>query len=121
MKTEALKQALDSYGFDAALGGARRDEEKSRAKERIFSLRSRRACLGPAATSGPSCGGSSTRASSQGESMRVFPLSNWTELDVWEYIAAERHPGRAALFRQAAAGRPARRRAGSWSTTSGCR
>ena len=91
MKTEALKQALDKYGFDAAFGGARRDEEKSRAKERIFSFRSP-ATSGTRATSGRSCGTSSTRASSQGESIRVFPLSNWTELDIWQYIMLENIP-----------------------------
>jgi len=91
MKTEALKQALDKYGFDAAIGGARRDEEKSRAKERVFSRR------------GPGHGWDPRRQRPElwslfntrlapGETMRVFPLSNWTETDVWDYIAAERVP-----------------------------
>ena len=92
MKTEALQQALDKYGFDAAFGGARRDEEKSRAKERIFSFRSAAAPLGPASTSGRSCGASTTPASTPGESIRVFPLSNWTELDIWHYILREDIP-----------------------------
>jgi sulfate adenylyltransferase subunit 2 len=110
MKTEALKQALDRHGFDAAFGGARRDEEKSRAKERVFSLRTpghgwepRRqrpelwrlynACLGP------------------GETMRVFPLSNWTEFDVWEYIALEQIPVVPLYF---ARPRPVVERHGTW-------
>ena len=100
MKTEALKQALDQYGFDAAFGGARRDEEKSRAKERIFSFRTAQPRLGPEATSGPSCGASTTPGSRKGETIRVFPLSNWTELDIWQYILARGHPDRAALLRR---------------------
>ena len=91
MKTEALKQALDKYGVDAAIGGARRDEEKSRAKERVFSRR------------GPGHGWEPRRQRPEfwtlfntrlapGETMRVFPLSNWTELDVWDYIEAEKIP-----------------------------
>src|SRR3974390_648852 len=88
MKTEALKQALDHYGFDAALGGARRDEEKSRAKERIFSLRSAEHGWNPKNQRPELWRLYNTRLGER-ESMRVFPLSNWTERDIWEYIAAE--------------------------------
>jgi sulfate adenylyltransferase subunit 2 len=91
MKTEALKQALGHYGFDAALGGARRDEEKSRAKERIFSLRSAEHGWSPK-NQRPELWRLYNTRLGQGESMRVFPLSNWTELDVWEYIAVEGIP-----------------------------
>jgi sulfate adenylyltransferase subunit 2 len=91
MKTEALKQALDHYRFDAAFGGARRDEEKSRAKERIFSLRSAEHGWNPK-NQRPELWRLYNTRLSQGESMRVFPLSNWTELDVWEYIAVEGIP-----------------------------
>ena len=91
MKTEALKQALDHYAFDAALGGARRDEEKSRAKERIFSLRSAEHGWNPK-NQRPELWRLYNTRLCQGESMRVFPLSNWTELDVWEYIATEQIP-----------------------------
>ena len=91
MKTDALKQALDKYGFDAALGGARRDEEKSRAKERVFSRR------GPGHTweprrQRPELWNLYNTRLAPGETMRVFPLSNWTELDVWDYIEAEKIP-----------------------------
>jgi len=88
MKTEALKQALDRYRFDAALGGARRDEEKSRAKERIFSLRSAEHGWNPRNQRPELWRLYNTRLGER-ESMRVFPLSNWTERDIWEYIAAE--------------------------------
>ena len=88
MKTEALKQALDKYGFDAAIGGARRDEEKSRAKERIFSFRGEGHVWDPRRQRPELWHIFNTRLR-PGESMRVFPLSNWTELDVWQYIAAE--------------------------------
>ena len=91
MKTEALKQALDRHGFDAAFGGARRDEEKSRAKERIFSLRSAEHGWNPK-NQRPELWRLYNTRLSQGESMRVFPLSNWTEFDVWEYITAEHIP-----------------------------
>jgi len=91
MKTEALRQALDRYGFDAAFGGARRDEERSRAKERIFSLRSAEHSWNPK-NQRPELWRLYNTRLRQGESMRVFPLSNWTELDVWEYIAAEQIP-----------------------------
>jgi sulfate adenylyltransferase subunit 2 len=91
MKTEALKQALDHHGFDAAFGGARRDEEKSRAKERIFSLRSAEHGWNPK-NQRPELWRLYNTRLSEGQSMRVFPLSNWTELDVWEYIATEQIP-----------------------------
>ncbi len=88
MKTEALKQALDLYGIDAALGGARRDEEKSRAKERIFSIHSINHGWDPR-NQRPELWRLFNTKIRQGESVRVFPLSNWTELDVWQYILAE--------------------------------
>lgn len=91
MKTEALRQALDHHGFDAAIGGARRDEEKSRAKERIFSHRSPGHRWDPKQQRPELWSLFNTRLSS-GETLRVFPMSNWTELDVWEYIAAENIP-----------------------------
>jgi len=87
MKTEALKQALDRHGFDAAIGGARRDEEKSRAKERVFSLRGAAHTWDPRRQRPELWHLYNTRLA-VGETMRVFPLSNWTELDVWEYIEA---------------------------------
>ena len=91
MKTEALKQALDKYGFDAAFGGARRDEEKSRAKERVFSFRSAGHVWDPR-TQRPELWRLFNTRLGPGESMRVFPLSNWTELDIWQYILAENIP-----------------------------
>src|SRR6202167_557087 len=91
MKTEALKQALDKYGFDAAFGGARRDEEKSRAKERIFSFRSADHAWDPKNQRPELWRVYNTRVRS-GESIRVFPLSNWTELDIWQYIMVENIP-----------------------------
>ena len=91
MKTEALKQALDKYGFDAAFGGARRDEEKSRAKERIFSFRTATHAWDPKAQRPELWRVYNTRIA-KGESIRVFPLSNWTELDIWQYILAENIP-----------------------------
>ena len=89
MKTEALRQALESGGWDAAFGGARRDEEKSRAKERIFSHRTASHAWDPR-NQRPELWRLFNTRIRQGESMRVFPLSNWTEYDVWDYIAAER-------------------------------
>ena len=91
MKTEALKQALDLHGFDAAVGGARRDEEKSRAKERVFSVR------GPghawdARRQRPELGSNWNTRLGPGETCRVFPLSNWTEFDVWDYTRAQAIP-----------------------------
>ena len=91
MKTEGLKQALDKYGFDAAFGGARRDEEKSRAKERIFSFRSEQHRWDPK-NQRPELWQLYNARHRRGESMRVFPLSNWTELDVWLYIYLEQIP-----------------------------
>ncbi|WP_243444708.1 sulfate adenylyltransferase subunit CysD [Sphingosinicella humi] len=90
-KTEGLKQALDRHGFDAAFGGARRDEEKSRAKERIFSFRSANHRWDPK-NQRPELWRLYNARKSKGESIRVFPLSNWTELDVWEYIHLENIP-----------------------------
>jgi sulfate adenylyltransferase subunit 2 len=87
-KTEGLKQALDKYGFDAAFGGARRDEEKSRAKERIFSFRDRNHRWDPKRQR-PELWSLYNVRKNKGESIRVFPLSNWTELDVWQYILRE--------------------------------
>ena len=91
MKTQALKQALDKYAFDAAFGGARRDEEKSRAKERIFSFRSAQHSWDPKRQRPELWRLYNTRRH-KGESFRVFPLSNWTEVDVWHYIFLESVP-----------------------------
>jgi sulfate adenylyltransferase subunit 2 len=91
MKTEGLRQAMDKWRFDAAFGGARRDEEKSRAKERIFSHRSASHTWDPR-NQRPELWRLFNTRIKPGESMRVFPLSNWTELDVWEYVRAERIP-----------------------------
>ncbi|WP_368888034.1 sulfate adenylyltransferase subunit CysD [Proteus columbae] len=88
MKTEGLKQALDKYGFDAAFGGARRDEEKSRAKERIYSFRDRKHRWDPK-NQRPELWKNYNGQINKGESIRVFPLSNWTELDIWQYIYLE--------------------------------
>ena len=88
MKTQALKQALDLHGFDAALGGARRDEEKSRAKERVFSFRNEHHRW-DAKNQRPELWNIYNARVNPGESMRVFPLSNWTELDIWQYITRE--------------------------------
>jgi sulfate adenylyltransferase subunit 2 len=109
MGTEALKQALNEHGFDAALGGARRDEEKARAKERIFSHRAPGHVWEPRGQRPELWGLYNTRIS-QGETMRVFPLSNWTEFDVWDYIAAEEIPVVPLYF---AAERPMIRRSGA--------
>jgi sulfate adenylyltransferase subunit 2 len=91
MKTEGLRQALDRYGFDAAFGGARRDEERSRAKERIFSFRSAQHRWDPK-NQRPELWRLYNARKHLGESIRVFPLSNWTELDVWQYIYLEQIP-----------------------------
>jgi sulfate adenylyltransferase subunit 2 len=91
MKTDGLKQALDRHGFDAAFGGARRDEEKSRAKERVFSFRNEKHAWDPKNQRPELWKLYNTRVR-KGESIRVFPLSNWTELDVWQYILAENIP-----------------------------
>src|SRR5947209_9148083 len=91
MKTDSLKQAIEKYGFDAAFGGARRDEERSRAKERVFSFRSAQHRWDPKHQR-PELWRLFNARTRRGESMRVFPLSNWTELDVWEYIYREQVP-----------------------------
>lgn len=91
MKTEGLKQALDKFGFDAAFGGARRDEEKSRAKERVFSFRTRDHRWDPK-NQRPELWNLYNARKNKGESIRVFPLSNWTELDIWQYIRQENIP-----------------------------
>ncbi|MFC4291796.1 sulfate adenylyltransferase subunit CysD [Sphingorhabdus arenilitoris] len=90
-KTEGLKQALDKYGFDAAFGGARRDEEKSRAKERVFSFRSANHRWDPK-NQRPELWNLYNARKAKGESIRVFPISNWTELDIWQYIQLEDIP-----------------------------
>ena len=110
MKTEALKQALDKFQFDAAIGGARRDEEKSRAKERIFSFRGAGHAWDPRHQRPEMWHVFNTRLR-PGESMRVFPLSNWTELDVWHYIAAERIDVVPLYFAKT---RPVVKRGGVW-------
>jgi sulfate adenylyltransferase subunit 2 len=110
MKTEALKQALDRLGFDAAFGGARRDEEKSRAKERIFSLRSAEHGWNPKNQRPELWRLFNTRLRGR-ESMRIFPLSDWTEIDIWEYIASQQIPVVPLYF---AALRPVVRRDGIW-------
>jgi sulfate adenylyltransferase subunit 2 len=91
MKTEGLKQALDKYGFDAAFGGARRDEEKSRAKERVYSFRDNKHRWDPK-NQRPELWSVYNGKVKKGESIRVFPLSNWTELDIWQYIYLEGIP-----------------------------
>jgi sulfate adenylyltransferase subunit 2 len=112
MKTEALKQALDLYRFDAALGGARRDEEKSRAKERIFSFRSQGHVWDPR-NQRPELWNLFNTRIRPGETIRVFPLSNWTELDFWHYIMFERIPVVPLYF---ARQRPVVQRNGTWIT-----
>lgn len=109
MKTEALKQALDRHGFDAAFGGARRDEEKSRAKERVFSFRTARHTWDPKRQR-PEIWNLYNARRHKGESLRVFPLSNWTELDIWQYIQRESIPLPSLYF---AAERPVVRRDGA--------
>jgi sulfate adenylyltransferase subunit 2 len=91
MKTEGLKQALDKHGFDAAFGGARRDEEKSRAKERVYSFRDNKHRWDPK-NQRPELWNVYNGNVKKGESIRVFPLSNWTELDIWQYIYLEQIP-----------------------------
>jgi sulfate adenylyltransferase subunit 2 len=110
MKTEALKQALDLHGFDVVFGGARRDEEKSRAKERIFSVRSAGHRWDPKLQRPELWNLFNTRIR-EGESLRVFPLSNWTELDIWEYILREDLPIVPLYF---AKERPVVQRGGTW-------
>jgi sulfate adenylyltransferase subunit 2 len=110
MKTEALKQALDFYDFDVAFGGARRDEEKSRAKERIFSFRSAGHRWDPKAQR-PELWTLYNARINANETVRVFPLSNWTEADIWAYIAEENIPIVPLYF---AAERPVVQRNGQW-------
>lgn len=110
MKTEGLKQALDQYGFDAAFGGARRDEEKSRAKERVFSFRTAEHRWDPKNQRPEPWKLYNTRKK-PGESIRVFPLSNWTEMDVWTYIAEQNIPVVPLYF---AKPRPVVKRSGAW-------
>ena len=110
MKTEALRQALDAHGFDAAIGGARRDEERSRAKERVFSLRGPGHAWNPRDQRPELWSLWNTRLG-HGETLRVFPLSDWTEADVWDYVAAEAIPVVPLYF---AAARPVVRRGGAW-------
>ncbi len=110
MKTDALKQALDHYGFDAAFGGARRDEEKSRAKERVFSFRNKYHQWDPK-NQRPELWNLYNSRVNKGESIRVFPLSNWTELDIWLYIMKEQIPVVPLYF---AKERPVVMRSGTW-------
>ena len=110
MKTEGLKQALDEHGFDVIFGGARRDEEKSRAKERIFSFRAPGHRWDPK-NQRPELWSMYNTHIRPGETLRVFPLSNWTELDIWQYIHDEQIPVVPLYF---AAERPVVRRGGTW-------
>ena len=109
-KTQGLKQALDRFGFDAAFGGARRDEEKSRAKERIFSFRNAAHQWDPK-NQRPELWSLYNARKHRGESLRIFPISNWTELDVWQYIQLENIPIVPLYF---AAERPVVSRGGTW-------
>ena len=104
MKTEGLKQALNKYKFDAAFGGARRDEEKSRAKERVYSFRDKHHRWDPK-NQRPELWNLYNGKVHKGESIRVFPLSNWTELDVWQYIHLEKIPIVPLYFAAEAPGR----------------
>ena len=110
MKTQALKQALDLYGFDVVFGGARRDEEKSRAKERIFSFRSEGHRWDPKAQR-PELWNLYNTHTRPGETIRVFPISNWTELDIWQYLHVEEIPIVPLYY---AAERPVVKRGGAW-------
>ncbi|MDP1666692.1 MAG: sulfate adenylyltransferase subunit CysD [Methylobacter sp.] len=110
MKTESLKQALNKYQFDAAFGGARRDEEKSRAKERVYSFRDRNHRWDPKSQR-PELWSLYNGKIDKGESIRVFPLSNWTELDIWQYIHLEKIPIPTLYF---AKERPVVQREGTW-------
>jgi sulfate adenylyltransferase subunit 2 len=110
MKTQALKQALDRFNFDGAIGGARRDEEKSRAKERVFSLRAPGHRWDPKRQRPEPWRLYNTRIQ-PGETLRVFPLSNWTELDIWDYIARENIPIVPLYFAER---RPVVKRNGTW-------
>lgn len=110
MKTEALRQALDKYGFDAAVGGARRDEERSLAEERVFSFRNANHVWDPR-NQRPELWRLYNTRIRKDESMRVFPLSNWTEMDIWQYILLEKIPLVSLYFAKA---RPVVRREGAW-------
>jgi sulfate adenylyltransferase subunit 2 len=110
MKTQALKQALDLYGFDVVFGGARRDEEKSRAKERIFSFRSEGHRWDPKAQR-PELWDLYNTHTRPGETIRVFPISNWTELDIWQYLHVEEIPIVPLYY---SAERPVVKRGGTW-------
>jgi sulfate adenylyltransferase subunit 2 len=110
MKTEALRQALDLHGFDAAIGGARRDEDRSRAKERVFSLRGPGHSWNPRDQRPELWGLWNTRLR-PGESLRIFPLSNWTEADIWDYVLVENIP---VVSLYLARFRPVIRRGGTW-------
>ena len=110
MKTQALKQALDLYGFDVVFGGARRDEEKSRAKERIFSFRSEGHRWNPKLQR-PELWNLYNTHTRPGETIRVFPISNWTELDIWQYLHVEEIPIVPLYY---AAERPVVKRGGTW-------
>ena len=110
MKTQALKQALTHYKFDAAFGGARRDEEKSRAKERVFSFRNKHHVWDPK-NQRPELWSLYNSRKNEGESIRVFPLSNWTELDIWQYIYLENIPIVPLYY---SAKRPVVKRDGTW-------
>ena len=110
MKTQALRQALDHHGFDVVFGGARRDEEKSRAKERILSFRSAGHRWDPKAQR-PELWNLYNTRTRPGETIRVFPLSNWTELDIWQYLHVEKIPIVPLYY---AATRPVVRRSGQW-------
>lgn len=110
LKTEALRQALDAHGFDLAFGGARRDEEKSRAKERVFSFRAAGHRWDPKAQRPELWNLYNTRIG-PGQSIRVFPLSNWTEADIWQYIDEEKIPVVPLYFAKA---RPVVKRGGQW-------
>jgi len=110
MKTQALKQVLDAHGFDVVFGGARRDEEKSRAKERVFSIRASGHRWNPK-NQRPELWGLYNTHLQPGQTMRVFPLSNWTEADIWQYILAENIP---IVPLYLAAPRPVVQRAGQW-------
>ena len=119
MKTQPLKQALDAHGFDAAFGGARRDEEGSRAKERVFSFRAAGHRWDPRRQR-PEMWNLLNGRLGLGETVRVFPLSNWTERDVWRYIAPREARRRAALFRRAPSHHHPQRPASGASTTIAC-
>jgi sulfate adenylyltransferase subunit 2 len=118
-KTQGLKQALDKYGFDAAFGGARRDEEKSRAKERVFSFRTAQHRWDPK-NQRPELWRLYNARKHRGESIRVFPLSNWTELDIWQYLYLEKVPIVPLYYARCAPWWSATARS-SWSTTIACR